>query len=63
VTIFLIGPEVITLPTRIFAHIQESASPVVGRDFELLVLVTIVLVVLLQRFVGLELFVEAETRR
>jgi putative spermidine/putrescine transport system permease protein len=63
VTIFLIGPEVITLPTRIFAHIQESASPVVAAISTFLVLVTIVLVVLLQRFVGLELFVEAERTR
>ena len=63
VTIFLIGPEVITLPTRIFAHIQESASPVVAAISSFLVLVTIVLVMLLQRFVGLELFVEAERTR
>ena len=63
VTIFLIGPEVITLPTRIFAHIQESASPVVAAISSVLVLVTIGLVVLLQRFVGLDLFVESETRR
>ena len=63
VTIFLIGPEVITLPTRIFAHIQESASPVVAAISTFLVLVTIVLVVLLQRLVGLELFVEAERTR
>ncbi len=63
VTIFLIGPDVITLPTRIFAHIQESASPVVAAISTFLILVTIALVIALQRLVGLELFVEAERRR
>lgn len=63
VTIFLIGPEVVTLPTRIFAHIQESASPVVAAISSFLVAVTVVLVLALQRFVGLELFVEAERPR
>ncbi len=60
VTIFLIGPDVVTLPTRVFAHIQESASPVVAAISGFLVVVTVMLVVLLQRFVGLELFVDAE---
>lgn len=63
VTIFLIGPDVLTLPTRIFAHIQESASPVVAAISSFLVAVTIILVAVLQRFVGLELFVEAERAR
>ncbi|TCT02240.1 ABC transporter permease [Aquabacter spiritensis] len=63
VTLFLIGPSVSTLPTQVFAHILESADPVIAAISSFLVLVTVVLVALLDRFVGLELFVEAERSR
>jgi putative spermidine/putrescine transport system permease protein len=60
VTVFLLGPEVTTLPTKIFAHIQESASPVIAAISSFLVLITLTLVLVLDRLVGLELFVEVE---
>jgi len=60
VTAFLLGPDVTTLPTRIFSHIQESASPVIAAISSFLVLLTLLIVVLLDRLVGLELFVEVE---
>ena len=63
VTIFLVGPSAATLPTRIFAHIQESASPVVAAVASVLVLLTVLLVVVLQRFVGLDFYVGAERSR
>lgn len=63
VTIFLIGPDVVTLPSRIFTHIQESASPVIAAISSFLVGITVLLVIALQRFIGLELFVEVERSR
>jgi putative spermidine/putrescine transport system permease protein len=63
VTIFLVGPEAATLPSRVFAHIQESASPVVAAISTFLVTITIALIVLLQRVVGLDLFIETERSR
>lgn len=62
VTILLIGPDVIALPTRIFGHVQGSASPVVAVS-GFLVGVMILLVFLLQRFVGLELFIKVVRSR
>lgn len=60
ITIFLISPDVTTLPVRIFTQIQESASPVIAAIATLLVLITLVLVLLLERTVGLELFAAPE---
>jgi putative spermidine/putrescine transport system permease protein len=63
ITMFLVGPEVTTLPVSIYAYIQESGKPVVAAISAALVGLTLVLVLLLERFVGLELFVEAEKLR
>jgi putative spermidine/putrescine transport system permease protein len=63
VSIFLVGPEATTLPTKIFAHIQESASPVVAAISTFLVAITIGLIVLLQRLIGLDLFIKVERPR
>ena len=63
VSIFLVGPDATTLPARIFAHIQESASPVVAAISTFLVAITIGLIVLLQRLIGLDLFIEVERPR
>ncbi|HEY0296681.1 MAG TPA: ABC transporter permease [Bordetella sp.] len=60
VTAFLLGPHVTTLPTRIFSFVQESASPVIAAISTFLVIFTLLIVVLLDRLVGIELFVETE---
>ncbi len=60
VTLFLVGPDVTTLPVRVFTEIQESGSPVVAAISSFLVAVTIVLFVVVDRVVGLRLFVGAE---
>ncbi|ANY18397.1 ABC transporter permease [Bordetella pseudohinzii] len=60
VTVFLLGPKVTTLPTQIFSHIQESASPVIAAISAFLVLLTLGIVALLNKLVGLELFIETE---
>lgn len=61
VTVFLLGPDVITLPTRIFSEIQESGSPVVAAISSALVILSILIVYALKRLVGLEFFVSSRS--
>lgn len=63
VTSFIVGPGFTTLPVQVFAHVQDSGSPVVAAVSTVLVLITLVMVVLLDRLVGLELFVNPDRRR
>lgn len=63
VTVFLIGPKAGTLPTQIFTTIQESASPVIAAVSSFLVLLTVGVVFLLDRLVGLQFFSELERSR
>lgn len=63
VTLFLVGPDISTLPVKIFSTIQDSASPVIAAISTLLIAFTLALVLLLERLIGLELFVEAEQGR
>lgn len=60
VTLFLVGPNVTTLPVRVFTEIQESGSPVIAAISSFLVGMTIVLFVAVDRLVGLRLFVAGE---
>lgn len=63
VTMFLVGPYVTTLPVEIYSFIQESGTPVVAAISTTLVLFTLLLVLLLERLVGLQFFVEPEKAR
>ena len=63
ISMFLIGPEISTLPVSIYSYIQESGKPVVAAISSALVALTLILVLILERVVGLELFVEAERAR
>jgi putative spermidine/putrescine transport system permease protein len=60
VTLFLTAPGITTLPLTIYSRLEQSADPVVAAVSTLLVLLTLGLVILLQRTVGLELFVNTE---
>jgi putative spermidine/putrescine transport system permease protein len=60
VTLFLVGPNVTTLPLEIFSHLEQSADPVVAAISTLLMLFTFSLVVVLQRTVGLQMFVSLD---
>lgn len=57
ITMFLTGPQVTTLPVQIYAFIQENASPVLAAISTATVVVTLVVVMLLERLIGLEFFV------
>ena len=60
VTLFLTAPGITTLPLTIYSRLEQSADPVVAAVSTLLVLLTLALVLLLQRTIGLELFVNTE---
>jgi len=60
ITVFLIAPDVNTLPVRILTQIQESASPVIAAIATFLIALTLSIVLLLERTVGLELFAAPE---
>lgn len=62
VTLFLVGPDVTTLPVRVFTEIEESGSPVIAAISSFLVGITIVLFLAVDRWVGLRLFVTGEVR-
>jgi putative spermidine/putrescine transport system permease protein len=60
VTMFLTGPDMMTLPVEIYAYIQENASPVLAAVSTAMVAATLLLVLVLERTVGLEFFVEED---
>ncbi len=60
VSMFLIGPDIITLPVQIYSFIQDSASPVLAAISTATVVVTFLVVLILERTVGLEFFVEKD---
>lgn len=59
VTMFLVGPEMTTLVT-IYARLNDSADPVVAAISSILILLTALLVLLMDRLVGLRIFVDVE---
>jgi putative spermidine/putrescine transport system permease protein len=63
VTSFIVGPSFTTLPVQVFAHVQDSGSPVIAAVSTVLVVITLLVVVLLDRLVGLELFISPDRRR
>ncbi|WP_431285667.1 ABC transporter permease [Humitalea sp. 24SJ18S-53] len=61
VTLFLVSPQITTLPIEIFHHVEQSADPVVAAIATFLVLASVLLVVVLQRTVGLQLFLGTDS--
>lgn len=58
VTMFLVGPDMTTIPVRIFAQIQESASPVIAAISTVLIAFTVLIVALTEWLLGLETFLD-----
>jgi putative spermidine/putrescine transport system permease protein len=61
VTLFLVSPQITTLPIQIFHHVEQSADPVVAAIATFLILASVLLVVILQRTVGLQMFLSTES--
>ncbi|TDR90220.1 ABC transporter permease [Enterovirga rhinocerotis] len=60
VTMFLVGPEFSTLPVKIYGHLADSADPVVAAISTILIAMTGGMILLLDRVVGLGIFVDIE---
>lgn len=60
VTMFLVGPEITTLPVSIYARLNDSADPVVAAISSILILLTACLVLIMDRVVGLRIFIDVE---
>lgn len=62
VTSFIVGPSFTTLPVKVFSHMQDSGSAVIAAVSTVLVMITLLIVYLLDRTVGLDLFFREERR-
>ena len=58
---FLIGPDITTLPVQIFTFIQDDASPVLAAISTLSVVITFLAILLLERVAGLSFFVQRQS--
>ncbi|MCB1465693.1 MAG: ABC transporter permease [Rhizobiaceae bacterium] len=58
VTVFLIGLDFTTLPVKILSDIQNSASPAIAAVSTMLMFVTLGMVFVIDRLVGLRMFVD-----
>ncbi len=56
-TLFVAGPRLATLPIRIFTYVQYSNDPLIAAISTVLIVASFVVVVLLDRLVGLSRFV------
>lgn len=57
ISMFLVSPDVMTLPVSIYSHVHDSADPIVAAISSLLIVITVLIVVTVERYVGLEVFV------
>lgn len=60
ITMFLIGPHFTTLPVKIFSELQDNASPLVAAVATILIILTTLIILLVNRFFGVELFVDSK---
>jgi putative spermidine/putrescine transport system permease protein len=57
VSIFLTGPRLATLPVQIFVYVDQSLDPSVAAVSAIVIFVTLAVVLLIERLVGLQRFV------
>lgn len=60
VTMFLVGPTFTTLPVSIYSYLHDSVDPVVAAVSSLLIGITVLLVVVMDRVAGLKMFIDVE---
>ncbi|TVY07971.1 ABC transporter permease [Paenibacillus cremeus] len=54
VSLFLVSPSTTTLPLAIFSHMQESLDPLVASISSVVILLSLVFIILLERVYGLD---------
>ena len=62
VTMFLVGTQFTTLPVQTYARLADAGDPIVAAISVFLIVITVLLVVVLQRLVGLKMLVNSEAR-
>lgn len=60
ITLFLVGPNFTTLPIKIFAQLQDNASPIIAAVSTILIVLTTSIVVLMNQVFGISFYVEPE---
>ena len=53
-TVFIASPSTITLPVRMFLYIQDNIDPLVTSISAALIFLTVIVMVILDRLVGLD---------
>ena len=57
VSLFLTGPRLSTLPVQIYNYIEFASDPTIAAISVVLVLLTVAVVILVERFIGFTRFV------
>ncbi len=63
ITLFLVGPGFTTLPIKIFSQLQDNASPMVAAVSTVLIGATTLMILIVNRVFGLDLFIEPDRAR
>jgi putative spermidine/putrescine transport system permease protein len=62
VTIFIVNPSTVTLPVRLFSHITQTTDPLVASISTMIILFTVVLLLIVEWFYGLDRLLMGEGR-
>lgn len=62
VTIFIVNPSTVTLPVRLFTHITQTTDPLVASVSTMVILFTVVLLLIVEWFYGLDRLLMGEGR-
>lgn len=62
VTVFIVNPSTVTLPVRLFSHITQTTDPLVASISTMIILFTVVLLLIVEWFYGLDRLLMGEGR-
>ncbi|MDP2699777.1 ABC transporter permease [Thalassospira sp.] len=62
VTVFIVNPSTTTLPVRLFSHITQTTDPLIASVSTMVILFTVALMLLINRFYGLDRLLMGESR-
>lgn len=62
VTVFIVNPSTTTLPVRLFSHITQTTDPLIASVSTVVILFTVALMLLINRFYGLDRLLMGETK-
>lgn len=62
VTVFIVNPSTTTLPVRLFSHITQTTDPLIASVSTIVILFTVALMLLINRFYGLDRLLMGESK-